>query len=143
MSGTLSPSCDGFQLPTVHPRSRGSVRSCCWSRVECLSSHSGCCNDLPQTGWFQQQGFIFSQFWGWESEVRPSWAGSGETSLRGSQTLASPCVLTWREEREERARVSSSYTDIIPLWVLHPPSRPPLSLITSQRPHPQFSHSGS
>lgn len=53
-----------------------------------------CYNKIPQTGWFKQQTFIFSQFWSWKSKMRvPAKLVSGKSFLPSCIWLPSPCVL--------------------------------------------------
>lgn len=57
---------------------------------------SGYCNEIPQTGWLNQQRFIFSQFQRLEVKIKaPSGLVSGGASLPGMQTAPSCCILTW------------------------------------------------
>ena len=74
---------------------------------------SGCHNDIPWTGWFQQQKLMFSQFWKLGSSK--SRGGQSQFLAKRSFWLADDCLLAMSSQGRERGgklSVVSSYKSI-------------------------------
>lgn len=85
----------------------------------------------PQRGWLKRQTFIFSQFWSLEvldhGSRKPAWSYAGESA---HCNLHMPSLLSDVSSCENTNPIMGA-----------PPSRPHLTLMSSQRPFSKYHHS--